>query len=117
MYRVRSLSNTAHAIECGNSDAGSEVAIRTSAHSGLFKLPTNFFCDLLSLAVQRRDSGGTLHGHAVDAAGDLKLAALVESLKRSYAPVHCGSLPRALDAHIDEFNAQIRQVLAGPFDH
>src|SRR6266852_4100934 len=52
VHRVRSLSDTTHAIECGNPDARSEISIRTSADSSLFKLPTDFFRNPLSLAVQ-----------------------------------------------------------------
>jgi hypothetical protein len=69
VYGVRAFAYAAHAIERGNAHAGGEVAVGAAAYSGFLDFPFDVAGDLLSFFAQRRDSGGALHGEAVDVAG------------------------------------------------
>ena len=71
-------SRTSHAVECGNADAGGEVSVGTSAHSGLLKFPVDVLRNGFRLFVKGGHSGCSFHRHSVDAAFDAKLAVFVE---------------------------------------
>lgn len=98
---VCSLTNGAQAVESRDADAGGEVSIRASTDGSFFELPADLVGDGLRLLVERGDTGGALHGQAVDAAVDVQFAMLVEGLKGAHFSVKAGGLFGTFDADVD----------------
>src|SRR5215469_4243897 len=101
MDGVGAVPDTSQAIEGGNPEAGSEIAIGAAAYRGLAQFPTQVAGDVDCLVVELDNAGCPFQGRAVDASGDLQLAFAIEGLQGAQLPVDYGSVFHARHANVE----------------